>query len=181
MLAAMRASGRPLVAAILLLAAGTLPACSEATPAAKAPRRSATSTATSSPTPTKLTPEQEVEATIRAYFATANEMFRTGDVESLRRFSVENCPCRKITNDVEEVVRRGGHYDGSKYVVRRVSVHDVAAASAAAEVVADVPPYKVFAGSGQVLEDSGGGKLHTDFSLVKKGDRWIITNAVNLE
>ena len=50
------------------------------------PPRSTPTTSSASPTPT--TPEAQIEATMRAYFAAANRMFETGDVAELRTFSV---------------------------------------------------------------------------------------------
>lgn len=178
----MPALSSALVRAVLIaVVVAGVSACSDPTPPAKITRTSATPTASSpSPSPTALTPEQEVEATMRAYFVAANRMFRTGDVEELRSFSAPNCPCRAITDTVEKVVRSGGHYDGSTFILRDLNVHDVIGGSAAAEVRATVPPYRVLDASGKVIEDSGGGTLHTDFSLTRTGERWLITNAVNL-
>jgi hypothetical protein len=117
---------------------------------------------------------------MRAYFEAANTMFRTGHVTELESFSAASCPCRKITRDVAKVVAGGGRYEGTRYLVKRMTVHDVIANSAAVEVTAGVPPYKVIGGSGRVIENSSGGKLHTDFSLIRQGERWVVTNAVNL-
>jgi hypothetical protein len=107
-------------------------------------------------------------------------MFRTGDVEPLRGFSLESCPCRQITRSVARVIRNGGKYEGSRYRVVSLRVHDIRNKTAAVEVTALVPPYKVVNGSGDVIEDSPGGRLHTDFSLSIQGERWVVTNAVNL-
>lgn len=142
-------------------------------------------TTTSSPSspsesPSALTPEQEVASTMRAYFDTANAMFKTGDVAALRAFSTSGCPCRKITRSVERVVADGGRYEGTRYDVQSIRVHDIVGETALAEVIAKVAPYKVYAGNGDLIEDSPGGELHTDFSLLKRGDKWIIGNAVNL-
>ncbi|MDQ1585819.1 MAG: hypothetical protein QOH80_1184, partial [Actinomycetota bacterium] len=71
-------------------------------------------------------------------------------------------------------------YEGARYDLKTINVHDVVGLTAAAEVNASVPPYRILDGSGAVKEDSRGGSLHDDFSLVKQGDRWIITNTVNL-
>ena len=50
-----------------------------------------------------------------------------------------------------------------------------------AEVTAKVSAYKVVDGDGKVIENSPGGQLHTDYSLVhREGASWIIGNAVDL-
>ena len=136
---------------------------------------------TSAASPTPTSPEAQIEATMRAYFALMNAAFHTGDVTRLRSFSSSGCPCRKAANAIERTVKSGGRFEGLRYEVQTVRVHDVEGATGLAEVVAKVPPYKVYNGNGEVTEDSGGGKLHTDFSLVRSGDRWIIGNALNLE
>jgi hypothetical protein len=134
----------------------------------------------SSASPTPSTPEAQIEATMRAYFETTNTAFGTGDVAALRAFSSDGCPCRKAADDIERVVDGGGRFEGLRYDVRSIRVHDVEADTGLAEVIARVPPYKVYDGSDTVTENSKGGRLHTDFSLVRSGDRWIIGNSINL-
>jgi hypothetical protein len=170
---------RSLAIAVLLLGAA---ACNDDPPQAGAVQTPTPSVESSTPTPTPTeTPvEQQIESTMRAYFEAANRMFRSGDVSQLQSFSADSCPCRKITRDVAKVEAGGGRYEGTRYLVQRINVHDVIADSAAAEVTAKVPPYKVIGRSGRVLEDSSGGELHTDFSLIRQGERWVVSNAVNL-
>ncbi len=144
----------------------------------KTPTATPTST-TASPTPS--TPEAQIEATMRAYFEATNNAIKTGDVTELKSFSSMGCPCRKVVKSIIKTVEAGGRFEGLRYDVQRISVHDVDGNTGLAEVVAHLPPYKVFDGDGAVTEDSPGGKLHTDFSLVRSGDRWIIGNALNLE
>jgi hypothetical protein len=144
----------------------------------KTPTATPTS-ATASPTPT--TAEAQIEATMRAYFEAANLMFQTGDVEAVRQFSVPSCPCRKITRYVERISKGGGEFRGTKYSDLHLRVHDLAVGTAVVEATATVSAYKVVDGSGKVVEDSDGGKLHTDYSLVQgEGDTWIIGNAFDL-
>jgi hypothetical protein len=163
------------------LVAGVLVAgCSDPDQPGTVPRTTPTPlTSTPSPTPTSV--EAQLEATIRAYFAASNEMFATGEVSKVREFSGASCPCRRISNNVEKVVSEGGRYEGAAYKVTSVNVHDVAGATAAVEVKADVKPYRVIARSGKVIEDSPGGHLHTDYSFVQQGTTWLIVNAVNLK
>jgi hypothetical protein len=117
---------------------------------------------------------------MRDYFAAANEAFRSGTVDELKRLTATACPCRRLARDIERVYSKGGRYEDARYDVRQVKVHDVIADSAVAEVRADVPPFKVFDGSGDVSENSKGGSLHTDFSLIRKEGEWIIANSFDL-
>ena len=121
-----------------------------------------------------------MEATIRAYFAATNSAFRTGDVTAVRAFSTNGCPCRQAPDDIEEVLQGGGRFEGLRYEVQRIRVHDVEPDSAVAEVIAKVPAYKVYDGEGDVTENSPGGRLHTDFSMIRSADGWIIGNSINL-
>ena len=173
------AAWSPRWAAGALVAAVLLAGCSDPDEPGTVPRTTPT-VATSTPSPTPTTVEAQIEAMMLAYFTASNEMFETGQVSQVRAFSSDGCPCRKISNDVQKVVSAGGRYEGTSYEVTSVNVHDVAGATAAAEVKADVSPYKVIDGSGKTIEDSPGGQLHTDYSLVHQGNRWIIVNAVNL-
>jgi hypothetical protein len=166
----------------VLLALGSiagLAACSDDDPKPGHVQGPTSASTTSSPSPT--TPEAQIEATMRAYFAAANEMFKTGNVAEIRSFSTDGCSCRQITRRVERVVREGGEYRGTAYLDVRIRVHDVDAATGVAEVTATVPPYTVVSASGKVLEDSRGGTLHTDYSLVRQEDgKWIIGDAFDL-
>ncbi len=173
------ATWSPRWAAGALVAAVLLAGCSDPDRPGTVPRSSPTVT-TSSPSPTPTSVEAQVEALMSAYFSAANEMFKTGQVTQVQAFTSDTCPCRKISNDVRRVVSTGGRYEGASYKVTFIKAHDVAGATAAAEVKAAVSPYKVIAGSGKTIEDSPGGLLHTDYSLVQQGNRWIIVNAVNL-
>ena len=163
----------------LLLALVLVSGCSgDPVEGAKVPPRAPPTSTSASPTPD--TPEEQIKATMEAYFAAANEMFKSGDPTELRTFSTEGCPCRKITNSVAKVYRAGGSYESTRYIVEEIRVHDVVGKTGLAEVTGRVPPYRVLDGNGRVIEDSPGGPLHTDFSLVDEGDRWIIGNATNL-
>jgi hypothetical protein len=168
---------RSLVIAVLALGAAGCSDDPEKPGTIPAPSPTESSTAS---TPTATPVEAQVEAIMRAYFAAANRMFQTGSVAELRSFSDASCPCRKITRDVEKVATGGGKYRGTRYELAKIRVHDINNQSALAEVEAHVPAYTVIDGSGKVIENSGGGTLHTDFSLVRRGDRWIVANAVNL-
>ena len=142
-------------------------------------RPSPTSTSASQ---TPDTPEEQVEATMRAYFAEFNEAFKTGDVSELRDFSTSGCPCRDSADRIEKTVAGGGRYEGVQYDVRSIEVHDIEGQTALVEVIAKVPPYKIYDGAGKITEDSEGGRLHTDYSLVQQGSgEWIIGNSMDLE
>lgn len=118
---------------------------------------------------------------MQAYFAETNQAFRTGDVRLLKTMTTDGCPCRRAANEIERTIRQGGRFQGLRYEVVSIDVHDIEGGSGLAEVRAKLPPYRVFDGDGDLKEDSPGGTLHTDFSLSRgqSGD-WIIGNSLNL-
>jgi hypothetical protein len=183
MLPAMLAgSTRPAVPVLIVAALVGAPGLVGCTGSDPKPATISTPPTTPAPsTPSATSPAQQVEATMRAYFVVTNAAFKTGRVDALRAFSSSGCPCRKAANSIERTISRGGHFEGLQYQVRSIRVHDLQGDTALAEVVARVPPYKVFDSQGKVTEKSAGGRLHTDYSLVRSGDRWIIGNALNLE
>jgi len=128
------------------------------------------------------TPEAQIEATMQDYFAAFNRAFATGKVSELRKFSTDGCPCRDSADRIARTFNSGGRFEGAEYSVKSIRVHDVEGRTGLAEVVALVPPYKVFDGSGKVTENSAGGQLHTDYSLVKQSSgEWIIGNSLDFE
>jgi hypothetical protein len=172
---------RSLVIVTLLLGAA---ACSsDPTPAGSVTPSSPTAsndTPSSSPSPTETPVEQQIEATMRAYFEAANEAFRSGSVDNLKDLTAAGCPCRGLARRIQQISADGGRYDGARYDVKDLKVHDVIADSAAVEVLARVPAYKVLKADGTVSQHSKGGKLHTDFSLIRREGEWIITNSFDL-
>jgi hypothetical protein len=165
-----------------LLAVVGLTACSgsDPKPGTLSPTPSASSS-NASPSPSATTPEQQIEAAMETYVEAANQMFATGDVVEIRQLSTSACPCRKITRYVAGIAAKGQAFQGAEYSNVKIRVHDVTNSTGLAEVTADVPAYKIVDSSGEVVSKSSGGKLHTDYSLVKQeGDIWIIGNAVDL-
>jgi hypothetical protein len=162
----------------VLVAAG----CSDDPPEAGRLPGDSPSPSSSSASRTPGTPEEQIEATMRAYFAAFNEAFKTGDVSHLTAFSVDGCPCRDSAERIERTHQSGGRYEGAAYKIESIKVHDIAGRSALAEVIATVGPYKIYNGDGEVTEDSQGGRLHTDYSLVQQeSGNWVIGNSLDLE
>jgi hypothetical protein len=168
---------RPLGVAVLLLAAA---ACSDNPPPAGAVKTPTPSVHSSTPTPTETPVEQQVEATMRAYFVAANAAFQSGTVDNLKDFTSSGCPCRSLARRIQQVAADGGRYVGARYDVKTLKVHDVIAESAVVEIRARVPAYKVLNADGSVSQHSTGGELHTDFSLIRTEGEWLITNSFDL-
>jgi hypothetical protein len=124
--------------------------------------------------------EQQVEAAVRAYIAGANQAFESGDVAAMLTVTEPNCPCRGLVRSIRRVYRSGGKYEGTRYNLVSIKIHDVFGESASAEVRAKVPPYRVIRANGAVSEDSSGGQLHTDFALIRREGTWRLSNSFDL-
>ena len=175
-------TGTVLLRCALVAALLAVPGCSDDP---EKPGTLPTQSPSPSPTSTSASPdtsEEQIEATMQGYFAAFNSAFATGDVSELRDFSTSGCPCRDSAERIARTVDSGGRFEGAEYRVKSIKVHDVEGSTGLAEVVALVPPYKVFDGSGKVTENSEGGQLHTDYSLVRQSSgKWIIGNSLDLE
>jgi len=175
-------TGTVLFRVALVVIALTGAGCSDDPPEAGGLPSNSPSPSTTSSSPTPATPEEQVEATMQAYFEETNKAFQTGDVRELKAMSTSGCPCRRSAESIEKTIKSGGRFEGLKYDVQSIKVHDIDGGTALAEVRADLAPYKVFNSDGDVTEDSPGGTLHTDFSLSRsESGTWIIGNSLNLE
>jgi hypothetical protein len=139
-----------------------------------------------SPTPTTTsaspaTPEEEVEAAVRAYYAELTRAAQTNDTEQLRGMVTRRCPCYRPIRVIESGAERGEITPDAEWTVTRLRVHDVEPGTALVEVEYEVSAYDVVDTSGDVLGHVGGQRSHFDLSLVKTGSRWVISNLVNLE
>ena len=183
MLRAMRVRGHHLALMTLLLAVSLgVAACSEPTPAAKVPRTSSSPlTATPSSSPAKLTPEQEVEAAVRAYYAELTRAAQTNDTSKLRKLMHKNCPCYRVLRSIDETAREGSSTPDAEWVLREVKLHDVYPGVAGAEVRYTVKPYTALNSAGEVTDSFPQEDAHLDLSLVRANGAWIISNVFDLE
>jgi hypothetical protein len=135
-------------------------------------------TATSTTSPGLV--EAEVEAAVRHYFDVANEALLTGRTGELKSLSSSECPCRDLVRQIDKAFQGGGRMQGASFRITSLKVHDLRNKTAATEVSARVAPYKILAAGGEVLEQSSGGQLRADFSLVREGAQWLVVQSVDL-
>ena len=145
-----------------------------------------TTTTTASPSspsesPSSLTPEQEVEAAVRAYYAELTRAAQTNDTSKLKTMVSTGCPCYEPIRTIERGARRGEITPDAVWTIRLLRVHDVTSGSALAEVKYDVSSYEVLDESGEVLGEVKGQTSHYDLSLVKLPRGWIIGNLIDLD
>jgi dihydropteroate synthase len=155
-------------------------ACSDPPPAANPPKVSTAGSATRSATPTPTTPEQEVEAAVRAYYAELTRAAQTNDTTRLKQMIDRNCPCYGTVRALEAATSRGERTPDVEIRLRSVSVHDVIEGTSAAEVLYEVNSYNLLGSDGEVLNRVPARADHVDLSLIRTASRWIVANTVNL-
>jgi hypothetical protein len=170
---------RSLGVAVLLLAAT---ACSGSPPPAGAVETPTPSVRSSTPSPTATPVEQQVEAAVRAYYAEIVKAARSNDTSRLRTMVAASCPCFRTVTVINRNRREGQRTPTLAIELQSVSVHDVIADSASAEVTTRDTGYDVLSRSGQVIEHIPEAKTHLDLSLVRsKSDVWVVANFFNLD
>src|SRR3954470_20944028 len=70
----------------------------------KTPTATPTST-TASPTPT--TPQAQIEAAVRAYYAELTKAAQTLDTTEIAKRSTKGCPCYGVVRGIDEIRRKG--------------------------------------------------------------------------
>src|SRR3954463_5516116 len=140
----------------------------------KTPTATPTST-TASPTPT--TPEAQIEAAVRAYYAELTRAAQTNDTSRLKKMTSRACPCYRPVTVIEAGAKRGETTPEASWSVESLRVHDLDGRSAVAEVKYGVTAYDVLDKDGDVVGSVPARKNHYDLSVVQNGDgQWIIAN-----
>jgi hypothetical protein len=142
-------------------------------------RPSATST---SATPSAMTPEQEVEAAVRAYYAELTRAAQTNDTESLRKMTTTGCPCFRPVKVIERNEANGRRTPDASFQVERLMIHEVDATSAAVEVETDEAAYQVVNREAEVVGRVPARSNHVQLSLVRNHlGAWIVANEFVIE
>ena len=174
------AASRSRWAAVALVATVLLVGCSDPDQPGTAPRTTSTpTTSTASPTPT--TPEQQVEAAVRTYYAELTKSSLTNDTGTLKNLVARSCPCYQPIVVIDKGAAKGERAPDAEWILRDVRVHDVFGKTAAAEVKFDVTAYDVLDSSGRVLTHIDAKRGHLDLSFVQSAEGWILTNVFDLE
>jgi hypothetical protein len=155
--------------------------CSDPDQPATLPDDTPTATGTSaSPTPT--TPEEEVEAAVRAYYAELTRAAQTNDTSVLRTLSTKGCPCYRAVRVIDRNAREGERTPEASFELTFVSVRNVEGGTASVEVKTEDAPYDVLNGSNEVVDHIEAQTTHLDLSLIETTDnKWILGNSFNLE
>jgi hypothetical protein len=117
---------------------------------------------------------------MRRYFDMANAALAGRPVVGLASVTAASCVCRRFVQDIVDVNRSGGHFEGARFDLAAILVRDVTFRTATAEVRGSMPPYREYDGDGSVLEDSPGGRVHLEYSLVRRASGWKIVRLIDL-
>jgi hypothetical protein len=140
-----------------------------------------------SPTPTTTsaspaTPEEEVEAAVRAYYAELTRAAQTNDTSQLQQMTTRGCPCRRPVRIIKGFADRGWTAPDAEFLVTLVNVRDADSRQAVVEVKTADAAYTVIDRSGSVVDKIDGRTTHVDLSLVRTpSNTWIIANEVDLK
>ena len=144
----------------------------------KTPTATPTST-TASPTPT--TPEAQIEAAVRAYYAELTKAAQTNDTSKLAPMVTPGCPCYGAVRGINKARAAGRTTPDASWTINSLRVHDVENGTGLAEVEYTVSSYEVLNAKGNVVADYPETQSHVDLSLVQNDQAWIIGNLFDLE
>ena len=175
-------TGTVLLRCALVAALLTVPGCSGD------PEKPGTlPTRSQSPTPTSTsasaeTPEEQVEAAVRAYYAELTRAAQTNDVSVLKGLMAKGCPCYRAVRVISQNKRQGETTPEAAFRITSLRVHDLEGDTALAEVETRGPAYAVLNEKGEVVDRVPSQQTHLDLSLVRDASgEWIIGNWFNLE
>jgi hypothetical protein len=163
-----------------LLSAG-LAGCSgsDPKPGTLTPTPTASST-TASRSPSATTPEQQIEAAVRAYYAELTTAVRTSDAAKLEAMTSRDCPCRRPVSVIKANARKGYSAPEASFSASSLQVHDVEPRVAGALITTDEAAYDVLDTSGKVVGSVPARHHQLDLTLVLNENRWIIANVIDL-
>ena len=144
----------------------------------KTPTATPTST-TASPTPT--TPEAQIEAAVRAYYAELTRAAQTNDTSKLTPMVTPGCPCFRAVRGINQARAARRTTPDASWTIDTLRVHDVENGTGLADVEYTVSAYEVLNAKGRVVADYPRSHSHVDLSLVQNDQGWIIGNLFDLE
>jgi hypothetical protein len=135
----------------------------------------------SSASPTPDTPEEQVEAAVRAYYAELTRAAQTNDTTRLKTMVTRGCPCYRPIRVIEKGAARGEITPNAEWTVHSIRVHDIEGDTALADVHYEVSAYDVVDETGEVLGRVEAQNSRYDLSLIQGPNGWVIGNLFNLE
>ena len=135
----------------------------------------------SSASPTPSTPEAQIEAAVRAYYAELTRAAQTNDTSQLATMVTRGCPCHGAVRAINRAKSAGRTTPDAAWSVDSVRVHDIDGETGLADVEYTVSAYDVLNAKGKIIADYPEEKSRVDLSLVASDGKWIIGNLFDLE
>lgn len=173
---------RCLLLSLALVAQVLLAACSdEPQKPGTLPTTPSSSPATTSASPTPDTPEEQVEAAVRAYYAELTRAAQTQETSEFKRLVTSGCPCFRVATAIDRIRRLGQATPDAAWTVNKVKVKDLDDKTAVAEVDYSVAAYAVLNDKGLVVDRYPKQRGLVDLSFVLTDRGWIVGNLFDLE
>jgi hypothetical protein len=127
----------------------------------KTPTASPTSTS-ASPTPT--TPEAQIEAAVRAYYAELTRAAQTNDTSKLTPMVTPGCPCFRTVRGINQARAAGRTTPDVSWTIDSLHVHDVEKGTGHADVEYTVSAYEELNAKAKVVADYPQSQSQVDLS-----------------
>jgi hypothetical protein len=146
---------------------------------AKVPPRATPTSTSASPTPD--TPEEQVEAAVRAYYAELTRAAQTNDTSVLKTMTTKGCPCYRAVRVIDRNKKKGRTTPNAEFGIQRIRVHDVDGATALAQVRTQEAAYQVFNARNRAIGQVPARSHFLDLSLIRtSAGEWVVGNEFNL-
>jgi hypothetical protein len=143
------------------------------------PPKPSTSTTSASATPD--TPEEQVEAAVRAYYAELTRAAQTNDTSVLKTMTTKGCPCYRAVRVIDRNKKKGRTTPNAEFGIQRIRVHDVDGATALAQVRTQEAAYQVFNARNRAIGQVPARSHFLDLSLIRtSAGEWVVGNEFNL-
>ncbi len=134
-----------------------------------------------SPSPTATTPEQQIEAAVRAYYAALLLGVQTSQTSDLRLLVTKACPCFAAVQTLEDNRAKGRSGPDAQLDIQELSVHNVKAGLAGASVTYQVSGYDLVNKSGEVVSKIKPRHDAVDLTMVRRpAGTWVVSNVTDL-
>jgi hypothetical protein len=124
-----------------------------------------------------MTPEQQVLAAVRAYYAALNHAGATSETGPLALLSTPDCSCRSVVKYIDKLTAQGQRLRNARDDVISVSVQQVTKQFAIAVVAYSSPAHQVIDKAGKVVDSFPATKVQTQLALKPLGSKWLIAVA----
>ena len=120
-----------------------------------------------------MTPEQQVLAAVRAYYAAANTAAATGDVRPLEAASLPQCDCRKLARSIASTYAAKQRLVNAVDTLTNVKVINVAPPAASVSATINVAAYSVVSANG-ATKSYPADSFSVGIALIQQKGQWLV-------